>query len=235
VANATTPKQRHYNWPDTPINKRQESNHPDFKIVFTDWLPQVATLFAASRNKKIPPTNPLSKLAKFSSPWPIVNDPYESQRHPSEKVQHESKLFDSLLLEIAKDSSLDIHNMTEEVSQAYDIILKRYEYFAFPQERVFFMTEQGFFGSAPHDCWCEYPIRTTGIDPSEAVRRGDIIVVPLGSSAPWVLRKTDVEGQYTLVVECDVRGIMYGELMELVEAGDGGRDESLRVETFVLV
>ena len=234
VASATTPKQRHYNWSDTPISERQESNHPDFKIVLTEWLPEVATLFAECRNKQIPPTNPLSKLARYS-PWPVVNDPYESQQQPSEDVQHESILFDSLLLEISKHGSLNTQNMSDEVSQAYALILNRYEYFTFPQERVFFTTEQGFYGSAPHDCWNEYPKRTAGVDPSEAVRTGDVIVVPLGSSVPWVIRKTDVEGEYKLVVECDVRGIMYGELMEVVGGGDGGSDEALRVGTFVLV
>lgn len=234
VASATTPKQRHYNWSDPPISERQESNHPDFKIFLTDWLPQVATLFAECRNKQTRLTNPLSKLARYS-PWPVVNDPYESQQQPSENVQHESILLDSLLLEISKHGSLDTQNMTEEVSQAYDIILNRYEYLTFPHERVFFTTEQGFYGSAPHDCWNEYLKRTASVDHSEVVRAGDVIVVPLGSSVPWVLRKTDVEGEYKLVVECDVRGVMCGELMELVGVGDGDRDEELRVGTFVLV
>jgi hypothetical protein len=54
-------------------------------------------------------------------------------------------------------------------------------------------------------------------------------MVPRGASMPWVLRKTDVDGEYKLIIDCFVHGIMEGELMALVESGQ------LQTQTFTLV
>ena len=40
---------------------------------------------------------------------------------------------------------------------------------------------------------------------------GDIVVLPLGCIAPLLLRPTTVEGQFEVVDECYVQGVMNGE------------------------
>lgn len=57
---------------------------------------------------------------------------------------------------------------------------------------------------------------------------GDIIVLPFGASMPFVLRQVPGTQHYKLICECYVAGIMYGELMDEYEKGNGV------AETFVL-
>nr|POE82427.1 heterokaryon incompatibility protein 6, or allele [Quercus suber] len=61
------------------------------------------------------------------------------------------------------------------------------------------------------------------------VRRGDVVVVPVGASVPVVLRPAERKERYTLVVDCFVHGLMYGEMLRLVDSNE------LRVETFTLI
>jgi hypothetical protein len=94
-------------------------------------------------------------------------------------------------------------------------------------EGVFFITERGFVGWAP----CDLRQTLEGVTPStnHGVLERDIIVVPCGASMPWVLRETGVEGEYRLITDCVVPGIMDGELMALVESGQ------LQTQRFTLV
>lgn len=61
------------------------------------------------------------------------------------------------------------------------------------------------------------------------VRKGDIVVVRQGASKPWVLRETDVEGEYKLIIDYFVDGVMSGEMMSLVESG------KLKTQRYTLV
>lgn len=70
---------------------------------------------------------------------------------------------------------------------------------------------------------------TSGPLPDTSVGIDDIIIVPRGASLPWVLRKTDIEGEYTLITDCVVDGIVYGELMALAES------EQLQTQGYTLV
>lgn len=59
------------------------------------------------------------------------------------------------------------------------------------------VTDRGFLGMAPR-----------------AARRGDIVVVLFGCSVPVVLRSREGNENYTVVGECFVPGLMYGEALE---------------------
>ena len=81
-----------------------------------------------------------------------------------------------------------------------------------------FATEHGLVG------WARYDPRQSahkpGPFPGHSVRKDDMIVVPRGASMPWVLRETNVKGEYKLIIDCFVDGVMNGELMSLVESGE---------------
>lgn len=94
------------------------------------------------------------------------------------------------------------------------------------RSKVLFATEHGFVGWAGFDLCQSFP----GDGPRDhSVHEGDIIVVPKGASTPWVLRKADADGEFRLVTDCTVHGVMKGELMSLVES------QQLRTEKFTLV
>lgn len=69
--------------------------------------------------------------------------------------------------------------------------------------RSLFTTHGGFVGVAPN-----------------GVREGDLVVVAIGASVPFVLRKVDGKEKFTLVVDCFIHGIMYGEMMRFSDSGE---------------
>ncbi|KAI0174847.1 heterokaryon incompatibility protein-domain-containing protein [Pestalotiopsis sp. NC0098] len=90
-----------------------------------------------------------------------------------------------------------------------------HDIFGFCQEYALFTTTSGFVGVA------EYDRRTRelwgGKEENQSACSEDTIVIPLGSSKPWLLRKTEADGEYRLVVDCVIPEIMSGEVMKLVE------------------
>ena len=54
---------------------------------------------------------------------------------------------------------------------------------------------------------------------------GDVVCILFGGSVPYILRPTDIEGQYLLIGECYVEELMEGEAMEM----------DLREQKFTLV
>lgn len=82
-----------------------------------------------------------------------------------------------------------------------------------PQDsNMFFLTRSGFIGTAHY------------------IGRGDEVIVPLGASAPIIVRPcTDSPGTYYFIGECYVHGIMDGELIELLDSG------KIEATTYVLV
>nr|POE87947.1 heterokaryon incompatibility protein 6, or allele [Quercus suber] len=72
-----------------------------------------------------------------------------------------------------------------------------------------------------------------GVAPATHVQRGDLVAVPIGASVPFVLRPAPEpeprREKFTLVGDCFVHGIMYGEVMRLVDAGE------LEGETLTLI
>ena len=81
--------------------------------------------------------------------------------------------------------------------------------------RLFFITEHG----------------TSGMGPP-AIRPGDVVAILFGAKAPFILRTTDIDGEYRLIGQCYVNGIMHGEHIEQLKA-EGKFEESRR--TFTLV
>jgi hypothetical protein len=96
--------------------------------------------------------------------------------------------------------------------------------------QIFFATQRGFAGYAAYDLRHSFLESWHG-KPSKdhSILKDDIVVVPRGSSMPWVLRATDVDGEYKLIIDCFVQGIMEGESMALAESGQ------LQTQSFTLV
>lgn len=70
--------------------------------------------------------------------------------------------------------------------------------------RRFIITEKGYMGLAPPEC-----------------QAGDDLVVLFGGDVPFVLRRrTGNVEEFELVGEAHVQGIMDGEVIQLLEAGD---------------
>jgi hypothetical protein len=122
---------------------------------------------------------------------------------------------------------LDVEAVHETLSARHRNFRKFLRQLRFCAREVLFATECGFVG------WAAYDLRQSAgnVTPisDHSVLKNDIIVVPRGASMPWVLRETDLEGEYKLIVDCFVQGIMEGELMALVESGQ------LQTQSFTIV
>jgi hypothetical protein len=97
----------------------------------------------------------------------------------------------------------------------------------FSARKTLFATEQGFVGQARHDprqSFCG-----PGPFPGHSAHKDDVVVVPRGANTPWLLRETDVKGEYKLVIDCCVPDIVSRELMSLLESG------KLQTQRFTLV
>ncbi|KAG9256000.1 heterokaryon incompatibility protein-domain-containing protein [Emericellopsis atlantica] len=78
-------------------------------------------------------------------------------------------------------------------------------------DRRYEMDDRAFIASVPYDA-----------------EKQDIVVMLEGFNAPFVLRKTSVEGEYQLVGDCYVHGVMDGELLRKAEeAGVQLRDDQV--------
>jgi hypothetical protein len=82
-------------------------------------------------------------------------------------------------------------------------------------DRAIFVTENGSIGRGP-----------------PAIRPRDIVVILFGGRTPFILRPTDVDGEYQFIGDCYVDGIMHGEYIEGLKAD--GKFEECRT-TFTLV
>jgi hypothetical protein len=81
--------------------------------------------------------------------------------------------------------------------------------------RLCFITEHGSIGMGP-----------------PAIQPGDVVAILFGAKAPFILRPTDIDGEYRLIGQCYVNGIMHGEHIEKLKA-KGRFEES--TTTFTLV
>ncbi|KAI1177351.1 heterokaryon incompatibility protein-domain-containing protein [Nemania sp. FL0916] len=75
--------------------------------------------------------------------------------------------------------------------------------------RRFFITKKGYCGIGPVD-----------------MRTGDVCAVLFGVDVPLIIRRSDQDKQYTLVGECYIHGIMYGEAVLQSEEPLSGMEES---------
>ena len=192
------------------------------------WLLAAATLLQSSSERTWPPSDPRHVLQRSKD---IVRGLAQADIFPEfTKYMHyrSTKENNDMLVEVLSS----IGNLTDEPvreplwSRHFD-----YKRFIFDindsAQDTLFVTESGFAG------WARRAFRQSSCElrpcSDRSVCKDDIVVVPRGASMPWVLRKTGIEGEYKLITDCAVYGIMYGELMSLVESGQ------LQTQRFTLV
>jgi hypothetical protein len=192
------------------------------------WLLAAATLLQSSSERTWPPSDPRHVLQRSKD---IVRGLAQADVCPEtyKNTRYRSTIENNEMLE---DVLLSIGNLTDKpVRKRLSSRHANYVLFISDVERTaddtLFVTESGFVG------WARCAFRQSSCEsrPSSdrSVCKDDIVVVPRGASMPWVLRETDVEGEYKLIIDCAVYGIMYGELMSLVESGQ------LQTQQFTLV
>ncbi|ETS76121.1 hypothetical protein PFICI_11508 [Pestalotiopsis fici W106-1] len=76
------------------------------------------------------------------------------------------------------------------------------------KERRFMLTERGYLGWAPDNIAGGF---------GEQTRRGDLICIIFGCSTPLIIRPT-ISGQYLIVGEAYVHGLMRGEALDFLDA-----------------
>jgi hypothetical protein len=153
------------------------------------------------------------RWAVFMGGYPLYSSRTEDNMMLDDVLNHAERFDEDGVYEHLRHKHRNLHDFLHELEYC--------------TRQVFFATERGFVGNAPYDV---RQLRASG-EPGtvHSVLKDDLIVVPRGASMPWVLRARDVEGEYKLIVDCFVEGIMKGELMALVESGQ------LQTQSFTLV
>jgi hypothetical protein len=194
------------------------------------WLISAIGLIRLASARKSPPFDPRDILHRACDTVRILMQAHRWERLPNDSwapsrlVVGDDRMLDDILLNIEhlNDKVVRERLRTSHVGyQAFNIDIHKLRH------KTLFATECGFTGWAKSD-----PLQSSvelGPSPSHSVRRDDIIVVPRGASMPWVLRETDVDGEYKLITDCAVYGVMDGELMALVKSGH------LHTQQFTLV
>jgi hypothetical protein len=120
------------------------------------------------------------------------------------------------------DTGDDVEHPTEfdgpkQLERAWAQTKHFYLQFDVLQNVVIFTTASGFAGIAGYDMRSRMFLRADTKEAQSACP-GDVIAIPLGSCKPWILRKTEVDGEYKLILDCIIPEIRSGEVMKLVEA-----------------
>lgn len=177
-----------------------------------DELQELSAQYDSSE-EYLPDSSPSSEESST-----FTNDENESQESSAQSYPHERRSSD---MRLAGEDLPLFANLEDDMPEGHpeespfqsvlgDIRVK-YEH------DTFFATNCGFIGSASIDPRGHRLFEKAAQEASTC--EGDIIVVPQGASMPWVLRPSEQEGEFRLISECRVNGIMKGELMELVKAG----------------
>lgn len=194
------------------------------------WLISAIGLIRSASARKSSPFDPRDILHRTCDTVRILMQAHRWERlpndfwAPSRLVLEDDRMLDDILLNIEhlNDKIVRERLRNSHVGyRAFDIDIHKLRH------KTLFATECGFTGWAKFD-----PLQSSvelGPSPSHSVRKEDIIVVPRGASMPWVLRETDVDGEYKLITDCAVYGVMDGELMALVKSGH------LHTQQFTLV
>lgn len=164
-------------------------------------LPSLETLVTPVLRRKSSPNDWRSRLCRDESlARALVLDQHDGREAPAPDTFHtileimqqtateESHATETMLDQNVPAGCGEAHKFLQNVSRTM-------------HKRAVFVTHSGFVGVGP-----------------KALQKGDIVVVPLGASVPFVLRKTERKGRYTLVVDCFVHGIMYGEILKPLDA-----------------
>lgn len=204
-----------------PMYENEENDahdcDPHVSQQLQSWLPAATKLFRSSSARASPPSDPRHILQRSRD---IVRGLSRADVYPAfckefyRSTIANNDMIDDILLSI---ESLNDELVRERLSSKhvdYERFISDVDHSA---DSTLFATESGFVG------WARPGLRQgsckSGTLSDTSVRKNDIVVVPRGASLPWVLRGTNVEGEYKLIADCGVCGIMYGELMSLVESG----------------
>lgn len=170
-------------------------------------LPSLETLVAPALRRKLSSNDWRSRLCKDESlARTLVLDQHDGLGTP--EPQTFQRVIDIMERTAGEECSVLEEMLDQEIplgrQQAYECLQRASQVM---HKRALFVTHSGFVGVGP-----------------KALEKGDIIVVPLGASVPFVLRKTDRQGKYTLVVDCFVHGIMYGEAIKSLDNNETTTD-----------
>lgn len=171
-----------------------------------EWLESAVGLLKAAFRKEVLPSDPRSDLCRKNdiiSNLPGINE--ESQRWLSEQLLVESDChFDNSLLDMFSEQWIteSFFSSITEISST----------------SLLFRTTSGFAGFAGYDKRPRH-WHYGHLNRDQSACPDDVVAIPLGCSKPWILRETEVKGEYRLIVDCVVPDIMDGEVMNLVEAG----------------
>lgn len=170
-------------------------------------LPVLDNTVLPALEKGVANDSPLSWLDRRESYWRtlVADHGWDKARPaPSEFGQ----VFDILRKSALEDAGTVFKRLTPFKAEVDQFILRVLNTLT---GRAIFSTRLGFVGVGPKD-----------------TKRGDKIAVPFGASMPFVLTKDPKFNTYSLVGECYVHGIMYGELVRLYKEG------SIKTNSFVL-
>ena len=137
--------------------------------------------------------DPRSELEREDPLWRVLVADRNRTGHgrAPDVYKHIVKLLQTYGSGISRRSSVvdSIDGFVQRVAEALD-------------NRSFFCTKLGFLGIGPNE-----------------LKVGDEIVVPFGATIPFALREVPSNKCFTLVGDCFVHGVMYGELMKLLDDG----------------
>ncbi|KAI0469204.1 heterokaryon incompatibility protein-domain-containing protein [Xylaria cf. heliscus] len=136
-----------------------------------------------------------------------------SQRHNTAPTDRSRSAWpDNLADEILSiDTSGDVTKYAERSYESKQIV------------SLYWQTAADFTKRLNRAAFCTTERRYAGLAPGKA-QKGDKICLFRGGKVPFILRETSIVGQYRLVGECYIHGIMYGEMVEHLE---GRLEESI--------
>ena len=197
------------------------------------WLLAAAALLRSCSECEFPPSDPRHVLQRSNDPVHILarGDLYRGydDYNTCDRAKENGDMLDDILLNI---ESLNDELVRERLSSRHRVYGKFMKRTRLASHDTLFATECGCMGQARHDPRqrsADQERISRRLAHKDDVRRGDIVVVPQGATKPWVLRETDVEGEYKLIIDCYVDGVVSGELMSLVESG------KLKTQRYTLV
>jgi hypothetical protein len=179
------------------------------------WILSAVRLIQSSSGRRTLPSDPRHILQRPKDIVRILTEAdYDPVRGNYRSIEENNDMLDSIVRNI---ESLNDDVVRGDLSSRHNDHQYFFDDIEYSPSSTWFTTERGFVGRARYDP--RQSTSNTGPVSGQSVHKDDIVVVPLGAIMPWVLRKTDVKGEYKLISACAVQEIMYGELMPLVESG----------------
>lgn len=199
----------------TPSSVANEKHPTDDEKtgIAREWLRSAIRLREAALQNDVSASKPLCKLLRSDG---IKNFLFFLLRTGGYKDKYYEETIDLTFDEFCHHYNSDV-NLERSSSESnplkdfWSIVYRR------SRETVVFTTTHGFVGIAGYDIRGHTRFEDN-FDRNQSACPLDAIVIPLGSSNPWILRRTTAEGEYSLIIDCVIHGIMSGEVMSLVKA-----------------